>query len=280
MPMSLGLILILSLLLGVVHGLAPDEHTWPITFSYAIGSYSRRGGMRAGLLFSATFALQRAIACELAWFMLARLLQTPLWNDLIYLVAGAIMVWSGAYILRFCRIPHFFHSHRLQYPQPEHHPMWRNMPLVHGFIAGWGTGAFAIILYTVLVPATHSPYLAFLPGLFFGLGTMLMQMLIGSIFGAWMARRKLDDATRTQVAQKTAGRTLLGTGIVFVVLGLADLSGPASWRAWLRQPLAPHLPMDRDLLLVLLVLLAVAFWSLRRSVREVRPATKEANEAN
>ena len=276
--MSLGLILALALGLGVVHGLAPDEHTWPITFSYAIGSYSRRGGMRAGLLFSATFALQRALACELSWFMLAKLLASPFWNDLIYLTAGAVMAGSGIYILHYCRIPHLLHSHRLQYPQPEHKTQPAGyMPLVHGFIAGWGTGAFALVLYTVLVPATHSAWLAFLPGLSFGLGTMAVQAMIGSAFGAWMGRRKMSDAARTQVAQKTAGRTLLGTGVVFMLLGAADLSSPPSWQGWLRQPVAAGVPLDRDLLLVMTVLVAIAAWSLRRSVREAAPlaAAKE-----
>jgi ABC-type nickel/cobalt efflux system permease component RcnA len=33
-------VFITALVLGVIHGITPDEHTWPITFSYAIGSYS------------------------------------------------------------------------------------------------------------------------------------------------------------------------------------------------------------------------------------------------
>ena len=45
--------LVTAFLLGIVHGITPDEHTWPITFSYAIGGYSTARGLRAGLLFSA-----------------------------------------------------------------------------------------------------------------------------------------------------------------------------------------------------------------------------------
>ncbi|HVB64913.1 MAG TPA: DUF2946 family protein, partial [Nitrolancea sp.] len=37
---SLGIDLLTALLLGMLHGVTPDEHTWPITFSYAVGSYS------------------------------------------------------------------------------------------------------------------------------------------------------------------------------------------------------------------------------------------------
>lgn len=35
-----------------VHGILPDEHTWLITFSYAIGGASGKEGMKAGLYFS------------------------------------------------------------------------------------------------------------------------------------------------------------------------------------------------------------------------------------
>ena len=50
--------LIISYLLGIVHGITPDEHTWPITFSYAVGSGSTKGGMKAGLIFSSGFILR------------------------------------------------------------------------------------------------------------------------------------------------------------------------------------------------------------------------------
>ncbi|MEW9492618.1 MAG: hypothetical protein TQ35_0010550, partial [Candidatus Aramenus sulfurataquae] len=50
--LSVGEILLVSYLLGIMHGATPDEHTWPITFSYAIGKYSTKGGMKAGFLFS------------------------------------------------------------------------------------------------------------------------------------------------------------------------------------------------------------------------------------
>jgi len=62
---SVTLALVTALLLGLVHGVTPDEHTWPITFSYSVGSYSSKGGRRVGFLFSLAFTLQRALASEL-----------------------------------------------------------------------------------------------------------------------------------------------------------------------------------------------------------------------
>jgi hypothetical protein len=47
-----------SFLLGLLHGILPDEHTRPITFGYAIGGASGKEGLKAGLFFSAAFTAQ------------------------------------------------------------------------------------------------------------------------------------------------------------------------------------------------------------------------------
>ena len=63
--------LLLSYLLGIVHGITPDEHTWPITFSYAVGSGSTKRGAEVGAIFSAGFTLQRALMSEIIFFVFA-----------------------------------------------------------------------------------------------------------------------------------------------------------------------------------------------------------------
>ncbi len=40
--LTIGEILVISFILGLMHGATPDEHTWPITFSYAVGKYSTK----------------------------------------------------------------------------------------------------------------------------------------------------------------------------------------------------------------------------------------------
>ncbi len=72
--------LIISYLLGIVHGITPDEHTWPITFSYAVGSYSIKGGAKAGLIFSSGFTVERAIMSEIAALALADFMFYSLFN--------------------------------------------------------------------------------------------------------------------------------------------------------------------------------------------------------
>jgi hypothetical protein len=43
--------LLTAFLLGLVHGITPDEHTWSITFSYAVGGYSTCEGCVQGCSF-------------------------------------------------------------------------------------------------------------------------------------------------------------------------------------------------------------------------------------
>jgi len=225
-------IILLALILGMVHGITPDEHTWPITFSYAIGSYSTKKGLRAGLIFSASFTLQRAIASELAYLGLSRLYTFASINSYVYVFVGSLMAIAGFFIVKRKTIIHFdwpfFKSHKNSNQGDE---SWFNdprpwMPAVHGFVAGWGFGAFALILYTVLAPATHSAALAWVPGALFGIGTLIMQVIAGGLFGYIAVRRGLDQTAIRRIALKTAGNTLTFGGIAFVTGGLFGILLP------------------------------------------------------
>lgn len=266
-----GIALVTAFFLGLIHGITPDEHTWPITFSYSVGAYSTRGGMRTGLLFSLAFTLQRAIASELAYFAVTWLIVSARWNFVLYIVVGALMLLSGWYVLRRHRLLHLFHSHSLD-DSEEPRALPGYMPLVHGFVAGWGTGAFALIVYTVLAPSMPSAAIGFLPGLLFGLGTMAMQILFGAAVGTWMARRRLADAARAWVARTVAGRTLFWGGIAFIVLGIAGIAFPGLGELGVSTGVRVHnlARIDAGFLLALLVPLGAGGYAMIRSLREVR----------
>jgi Cytochrome C biogenesis protein transmembrane region len=221
-------IIIVALLLGMIHGITPDEHTWPITFSYAIGSYSTRRGLRSGIIFSLAFTLQRAIASELAYLGLSRLYTFGSLNNLIYVIVGVLMAVAGLMIVRRKTIFHFelpfLKAHHIESGE-ENGPQWISdpkpwMPAVHGFVAGWGFGAFAIIIYTVLAPATHSAAWGWVPGAVFGFGTMIMQALAGALFGFIAVKRGLKAPAIRRVALKTAANTLTWGGIAFILAGI------------------------------------------------------------
>jgi UPF0716 family protein affecting phage T7 exclusion len=266
-----------SFLFGLLHGVLPDEHTWPITFSYAIGGASGRRGMRAGLLFSAAFTVQRTLLSEVAYLALAPFLLSPTVNGTVYAAVGLAMAAAGYLVLGGGAYPHLHlvgHHHEegretgspaeMLHRRHRHLSSRRDAPpahwtIVHGFIAGFGFGGFSAFVNTVAAPAMGSPYLGFLPGLVFGLGTMLVLVVLGGLLGAslrWTGFLRADELRR--VGALTGGRTLLYGGLLFVAAGVLQLSG-----------VTRSLPVDTGSLLIAAFLAGIAVPALVFSAREV-----------
>jgi hypothetical protein len=143
------------------------------------------------------------------------------------------------------------------------------MPALHGFVAGWGVGPFTAIVYTALVPAMPSPTLAWLPGLIFGLGTLVIQGCAGAAIGAWLAGRGLSADTVRQVGLLTGARTLLWGGCAFLLYGLFGLVFPQIADIVVTTPI--HIPNLHELgipfLLLILVVMGIGATSLMTAMR-------------
>jgi hypothetical protein len=273
-----------SFLFGLLHGVLPDEHTWPITFSYAIGGASGREGMRAGLFFSAAFTLQRTLLSEAAYLALAPFLLSPTINGIVYIIVGLAMSAAGAIVLRQNRYLHFHllgHHHQEaremgtsisviarhhdETTEPVSAPPPAKWTILHGFIAGFGFGGFSLFVNTVAAPAMQSPWLGFLPGLVFGLGTMIMLVVIGFLFGASLRwTHLLSEQEIKRMGSQTGGRTLFFGGLLFALFGLATLFG-----------LDRHLPMDASYVLIGLFMLIIALPAFVYSMKEVLKMRKQ-----
>src|ERR1700687_423976 len=92
---TLAVDLLTAFLLGLVHGITPDEHTWPITFSYAVGCSSTRRGLSAGLICSLASTAQQALASELAYLGLAAWFTFDGLEEIVYVVVGVVMAAAG-----------------------------------------------------------------------------------------------------------------------------------------------------------------------------------------
>ncbi len=275
-----------SFLFGLLHGVLPDEHTWPITFSYAIGGASGREGIKAGLYFSAAFTLQRTLLSELAYLALAPFLLRPMVNGIVYLVVGLAMTLAGASVLRSNLYPHLHllghhheeanqietstqvltWSHATTVGDPSAPPA--RWTFIHGFIAGFGFGGFSLFVNTVAAPAMRSPFLGFLPGLVYGLGTMIVLAVVGFIFGASLRwSHRLKEAEIKRIGAQTGGRTLFFGGWLFALFGIATLLG-----------LDRFLPVDIGYLMVGLFMLIIAVPAFIYTLKEVlssrQPAAK------
>jgi len=276
--------LIYSFLFGLLHGILPDEHTWPITFSYAIGGASGKEGIKAGLYFSAAFTLQRTLLSEAAYLALAPFLLSPTINGIVYIIVGVVMTLAGVMVLRRNLYPHLHllgHHHEeaseletssqvLAWQHAESAEFSDRPPvrwtLVHGFIAGFGFGGFSLYVNTVAAPAMHSPWLGFLPGLVYGLGTMIVLAVVGYLFGASMRwSHMLTEQEIKRIGSQTGGRTLFFGGLLFTLFGITTFLG------WER-----FLPVDVGYVLVGLFMLGIAIPAFIYTLKEVLSARNQS----
>jgi hypothetical protein len=278
---SVVAILATAFLLGLVHGITPDEHTWPITFSYAVGSYSTRRGLVVGLTFSLAFTFQRALATQLSNLALGRLFMTPGLNNWVYLVVGFAMAVAGAYVLRFDRV---LHLHLRRGSHEQHRSVAElaprrptpGMAAMHGLVAGFGFGAFALVLYTALAPAVPAA-LGWAPGAAFGFGTLVVQATAGAAFGAYSRRLRLPEQTAERLAHRVAGQTLAWGGLAFMAGGLFGLTLPSV--AGFSIATGIHVPnldsINLGLVLVMVTVLGIGLGSLWTGLRRARAEATE-----
>jgi len=268
-------ILVISLILGMLHGATPDEHTWPITFSYAVGKYSTKGGMKAGFLFSLGFTIQRAFLTTLGFIGLAAIYEKYNLDGPIYAIVGFVMAIAGSYILKgkYMHLPIDKLIHRQIHEEEENQlkdiPL--KMTIVHGLIAGFGFGAYASIITFVLAPQMPSIWYAPLPGLMFGIGTMIMQIIFGAIFANILKAKKMGEKEITYIARKTGGRTLYYGGIVFMIAGLLIIGFPIidNWAISTGNPIPNLDAINIGFMLVIGVVGAIGIGSMIKSYREV-----------
>jgi len=276
---TLASIIIISYILGLLHGITPDEHTWPITFSYAVGKYSTRGGMIAGFLFSLGFTIQRSLLTTLGYIGLAKIYRIYNLDGPIYIAVGIVMFIAGSYVLHgryihFHLIPtkrHVKRAERLEISQDV--PL--RMTIVHGLIAGFGFGAYASIITFILAPEVPSIFYAPLPGLFFGIGTMTMQILIGAIFGSIMKKMGYDESQIKYVGLKTAGNTLYYGGLAFAAIGALVVLLPSieAFAISTGNPIPNLNAINIGFILVVFVVGIIGIGSMLKSYRDMKKST-------
>ncbi len=293
--LTLGAIILISFILGLLHGATPDEHTWPITFSYAIGSYSSKKGMKAGFVFSSGFTIQRAFLTTLGFLGLAAIYKAYNLDGPVYVLVGIAMLIAGMYILnkrKYLHMPfdyllhgklhHSVDAKRIK-PHEEDAPkeVSLKMAAAHGLIAGFGFGAYATILTFILAPQVPGLIYAPLPGLFFGLGTMVMQIIFGAIFARLAKAKNLSEKEMSYIGRKTGGNTLYYGGIMFALIGLLIIAFPAIDKIALStgNPIPNLDSIGVSTVLVLVVVGAIGIGSLVKTFSEISRKDRNAKRA-
>jgi hypothetical protein len=300
--------LVVSFMLGLIHGGTPDEHTWPITLSYSLGSGSILGGAMAGFLFSLGFTVQRSILSELSYLALGSALLQDTINGTVYVLVGLLMAIAGFYILRkgvnvhILEVPkyiaHDFRDiyHRLtgregkSYIKEElkiHHfevprPVPLKLTFLHGLVAGFAFDAFAVVVFTTIATQMPSAEWGWVPGALFGIGTMVMQVIFGSIVGYWLMKKRYTHEQVAYIGRKTSGRVLAYGGVGFALVGLLLMFMPSIQQISVPTGISiPNLDsIDVGFVLIMAVLFMIAVPSYIISVREVKTlSTKWKNKS-
>jgi hypothetical protein len=204
-----------------------------------------------------------------------------------YIFVGIAMAAAGVYIAKKGGYPHWHYLEKrlgeisgihkkgseLQEQELQHkiNPAYVNekdltkpvpvkLAFIHGFIAGFGFGAFALIVYTVLAPTMPNAYLGWVPGILFGLGTMTAQVLFGTAFAAWLTRMKNLTFQGIAVVGKTITKTVLEYGgIAFIVGGIAILLYPPLLTYNIVTPIKVHNLHNLGIGFFLVILSVVVF---------------------
>lgn len=264
----------------MLHGVIPDEHTWPITFAYSVGTTTGRGGMLSAAFFALAFTAQRAVMSQLVYSAVAIFFVTSdTLNGPVYTVVGAAMAIAGFLILKE-KVPHFHFLIRRSSKGTSaqrsndgkgpisHSPGGPAVPahwaMIHGFISGFGvdTGIMTTFVYLTTMPVLAAAGLweiGWLPGALFGMGTFTVLMTIGFFFGQTLQVAKRFGATRIAAFGRLVGaRVLLFGGLAFVILGPAYYFGFSN-----------RLPVDFGTFVVLLVMVGIAVPIMILTWREV-----------
>lgn len=199
-------------LLGLVHGLTPDEHTWPVISSYAIGQRRAKRGALAAFLFS-IFEIIPWIAIASACAFLGSMIYKEAYEVWVHLILGLIMLAAGAYMLWRKQA---FHLHIKGCPE---RPSMKIMP-VYGLVSGFGPCLPVLALYTFAAQTQHRGY-GIILALLFGLGTMLSLIVIASILAKFveLAEKKWKE-TISRICSWISGGILVIFGIYLLITSL------------------------------------------------------------
>lgn len=192
------------LIIGIVHGLKPDEHTWPITVSYAL----MQKDLEKAFLSTWVFAL----ALTLVWSALSALtgqlysfFSGYSLDPIVDVIVGITMLGVSLYLL-FRK-----GKEKKEEVSADYKVIW-----IHGTAAAFG-GDFIIVLLLTLALAPFIPEtITFSIGLIFGLGSLLAQSLVVSLIYKGVVKSVKDTSIMLR-----SGRLALGfLGIFMITLGL------------------------------------------------------------
>ncbi|WP_054858057.1 hypothetical protein [Vulcanisaeta sp. JCM 16159] len=203
--------LLAVLIVGVIHGLKPDEHTWPITVSYGLMQRSVRGVIAAVSVFAGALTLVWTLMSALVGELMG-LLNTSVLDPYVDIIVGLTMIGVAAYLV-FGK-----HGDHHDVKTADYRLIW-----IHGLAAAFGGDFFIVLILTIAIVPMITAGLSFLVGFMFGFGSWLAQTIIVLAIYKGVVKSVGDWSV---VAE--AGRIALGIlGLFMIGLGIYSFFTPS-----------------------------------------------------
>jgi sulfite exporter TauE/SafE len=200
-------------ILGLIHGLTPDEHTWPMLFSFVLSERKWTKGVLAAVSFILPATLVWAGISGFSGF-----LGSVFWKESLeiymHFILGVLMIIFGFYIFRFLKIPHLHLRH-------HHDEKVEGISLkqlsVYGFFLGLCPCVPVLILYGLSAKLHNFSY-GILAGVLFGLGTMVSLSILGGFLGGILQfAEEKSQKDLSKVCAKLSGFVLIVLGVWLIV---------------------------------------------------------------
>lgn len=209
-----GLVFLALFLIGIIHGLKPDEHTWPITIPYALCQKDLKRAILASFIFTGALTIVWT-ALSFAISQLFLLINPEITTPYADLIAGATMITvASLFIWKTKKQSNGFEARNTA---PDYRLIW-----IHGLAASFG-GDFIVILIlsSVLIGGIIPSIFGFMIGLLFGLGSMLAQSII--VTAAYKGAKSL--VRNANLLARSGIFSLLFLGIFLASLGIVHFTG-------------------------------------------------------
>lgn len=193
-------------LIGIVHGLKPDEHTWPITISYGLMQRKLKGAIISTSVFAGALTLVWTALSALTGDVFSFFISNNL-DTYVDIVIGITMISVALALL--------IHKEKEgREKTADYKIIW-----IHGLAAAFG-GDFIVVLILTIATVTFLPSMfSFLVGLLFGLGSWFAQGIVVAL--AYKGALKIVNDTTIMIR---AGRlSLFFLGIFMLMLGLISI---------------------------------------------------------
>lgn len=209
----LGYLLPLAVfVIGLIHGLKPDEHTWPITISYAMMQKTTVDAIKSTTVFALALTTVWTALSALVGQLIDSSLARGVFDPQVDIVVGLTMIGVALFYLYKTKPKGANASGKAEIASaPDFKLIW-----VHGTAAAFG-GDFFVVLLLAITSATLSPsFPTFLVGLTFGLGSLLSQLTV-----VLLAYKGLIKSVKQPQLLVNAGKlSLLFLGVFMIALGI------------------------------------------------------------